>query len=88
MTPNARLRFTVRYCLPRLLLVGLLSAPWPTAASWGQESSAESSRNERRIAWRSLFDGRQLTNWKSTKFGGEGRSAEGRGSSHSAWVRH
>jgi hypothetical protein len=53
-------RFT---SVPLIALVPLLL--------WGSASSAVRAQ-EAGAGWRPLFDGKTLTNWQSTKFGGEG----------------
>ncbi len=42
------------------------------ATAAGAEETDRADRNEKNVQWRSLFDGRTLTNWKATNFGGEG----------------
>ena len=69
-------------CIPALaLFVGL--ACLPAAASRAAEEAAETAapaaakpaRKDKAdpYAWKSLFDGKTLTNWKSPNFGGEGK---------------
>jgi hypothetical protein len=57
---TAALRFT---SVPLVALVPLLL--------WGSASSAVRAQDAG-AGWRPLFDGKTLTNWQSTKFGGEG----------------
>ena len=59
-----------------LLLCLVLCVPYPSAAA-DERQQKERKPNEAEqpaspVPWRTLFDGKTLTNWKSTNFGGEG----------------
>jgi hypothetical protein len=60
---------SIRRCRARLL--GIL-ATFAVLAFFGYAPGTESQKPAGTQDWRSLFDGKTLSNWKSTNFGGEG----------------
>lgn len=61
-------------CLGALAMLFLSSAPAEIASASGKpdEKAKKGPPEKEKIAWKSLFDGKTLTGWKSTNFGGEG----------------
>ena len=61
-----------------ILLPAMLHGAEPPAAQAGDSPAAETVQKPKQLpkadakGWRPLFDGRSLTNWKPTNFGGEG----------------
>lgn len=69
--PTAAGRFVM---IPALLLATAWAVAVPGAAS-AEEPAKPATKEAAKPAdadWKSLFDGKTLTNWKSTRFGGEG----------------